>query len=96
MIKAKNGVTALSNDSFITSSKVITATLILKHKLRHLKAIGNVTLDKNNYCTIKHVDICRGGRVGSVVEHPPHDRKVVGSNLARCHHVESLSKTLYP
>jgi hypothetical protein len=37
-----------------------------------------------------------GGRGGSVVERPPHDRKVVGSNLARCHHVESLSKTLYP
>jgi hypothetical protein len=36
------------------------------------------------------------GRGGSVVERPPHDRTVMGSNITRCHHVESLSKTLYP
>jgi hypothetical protein len=40
----------------------------------------------------------RGGRGGSVVERLPRGRNIVGSNLTitRCHHVESLSKTLYP
>jgi hypothetical protein len=36
------------------------------------------------------------GRGGSVVARRSRDRKVVGSNNARCHHVESLGKTLYP
>jgi hypothetical protein len=42
----------------------------------------------------EHISIFFRGRGGSVVERRPHDRKVVGSNLTRCHHVESLSKTL--